>query len=417
MAQLSDDCFAFGGRLLPLAEAQARIAAGFSCRAEPEHVPLAAALGRVLAADVTAALSVPPQANSAVDGYALHYDDLVPDRPTVLKLAGRATAGHPLVGPVPRGTVARIFTGAVMPPGPDTVLMQEDCAATDTEVTVPPGIRRGANRRLAGEDILQGERALAAGRRLTPADLALLAALGRTDVAVRRRLRVALFSTGDEVQEAGEDLRPGRIYDANRVMLAALLARLDVAVTDGGILPDDAPAIRAALARAAPAHDLVLTSGGVSSGEEDHVRGAIEAVGTLAFWRVGIKPGRPVALGSLGETPLLGLPGNPVAALVTFITIGRTVLDALAGARAERLPRFPVPSAFAWRKKRDRREFLRVLLEDDQGAPRAKIFPKEGAGIITSLTGSDALAELPEGVTTIAPGDPLACIPLRLLYG
>ncbi|MBV9734310.1 MAG: molybdopterin molybdotransferase MoeA [Acidisphaera sp.] len=417
MAQLSDDCFAFAGRLLPLAEAQARIAECFSCRAAPERVPLAAALGRVLAGEITAGLCIPPQANSAVDGYALHHDDLAPDRPTVLKLAGRAAAGHPLAEPVPRGTAARVFTGAVMPPGADTVMMQEDCVATETEVTVPPGLRRGANRRLAGEDIAAGERALPHGRRLTAADLALLAALGHQEIAVRRRLRVALFSTGDEVQEPGETLHPGRIYDANRAMLAALLARLDVDVTDGKILADDAAVVRAALAKAAPAHDLVLTSGGVSSGEEDHVRAAIEAVGTLAFWRVGIKPGRPVALGSVGDTPLLGLPGNPVAALVTFVTIARPVLDALAGARPVALPRFPVPSAFAWRKKRDRREFLRVLLDDADGTLRAKNFPKEGAGIITSLTGSDALAELPEGVTSIAPGDPLACIPLRLLYG
>ncbi|MBV9782778.1 MAG: molybdopterin molybdotransferase MoeA [Acidisphaera sp.] len=417
MAQLTDDCFAFGGRLLPLAEAQARIAEQFHCVAAPETVPLPSALGRVLAGDVIASVSIPPQANSAVDGYALHHADLLPDAPTTLRLSGRATAGHPLLAPVPRGAAARIFTGAVMPEGPDTVMMQEDCAATEDSVTVPPGLRRGANRRPAGEDIAAGERALPDGKRLTPPELGLLAALGHTQVTVRRALRVALFSTGDEVEEPGRTLRHGRIYDANRFMIAAMLTTLRVEVSDGGILPDRPEPVRAALTEAARDHDLVLTTGGVSSGEEDHVRAAIEAMGSLAFWRVGIKPGRPVALGSLGGTPLLGLPGNPVAALVTFITIARPVLDRLAGAVSTPLPRFSVESGFAWRKKRDRREFLRVLIEDAAGRLRARVFPKEGAGIITSLTGSDALAELPEGVTTVAPGDTLACIPLGLLYG
>jgi molybdopterin molybdotransferase len=417
MAQLRDDCFAFGGRLLPLDEAEGQIAAHYHCVAAAESCPVPAAAGRVLAEDVIAGHSIPPLTNSAVDGYAVHFADLDPNRPTWLPVMARAAAGHPLNVAVPSGHAARVFTGAVMPEGPDTVVMQEDCSLSGEGVLIEPGIRRGANRRLAGEDIVAGERALPAGRRLTPADLGLLAGLGLTQVLVRRRLKVALFSTGDEVVEPGSPAPAGRIYDANRFMLAAMLARSGATVTDGGILPDREPAIRDALAAAAPAHDLVLTSGGVSTGEEDHVRAAIEAIGQMTFWRIGIKPGRPVALGEARGTPLLGLPGNPVAALVTFVCVARPLLDRLAGATPVLLPRFPAVSRFACRKRRGRREYLRVTLTWSEAGLNASLFPKEGAGIITSLTASDALLELPEDVTSLAPGDPARVIPLGLVYG
>lgn len=417
MAQLKDDCFAFAGRLLPLAEAEQKIEALYNCVASVEHVPLHAAAGRILAEDMTASISVPPLTNSAVDGYAVHFEDLDPDRRTWVPVVARSAAGHPLVTAVPRGHAARVFTGAVMPAGPDTVVMQEDCSPSRDGVLIEPGIRRGANRRLAGEDIAAGERALAAGRRLTPADLGLLAALGVTQLSVRRRLRVALFSTGDEVVDPGHLLAAGRIYDANRFMLAAMLARIGATVTDGGILPDREAVIRDALAAASPHHDLVLTSGGVSTGEEDHVRAAIEAIGQMTFWRIGIKPGRPVTLGEARGTPLLGLPGNPVAALVTFICVARPLIDRLAGATPIPLPRLPAASRFTWRKRRGRREYLRVTLAWDEAGLGATLFPKEGAGIITSLTQSDALLELPEDVVSLAPGDPVRIIPLGLIYG
>ena len=414
MAQLSDDCFAFGGALLPLAEAQARIAARHAVKAGIERVALAAAAGRVLARDEMAPIDLPPADNSAVDGFAVYFDDLSPDAPTTLPLLGRAAAGDVPGGALPRGHALRIFTGAVMPAGPDTVMMQEDCSVSAGCVTVQPGIRRGANRRPAGEDIARGALALAEGRRLMPPDIGLLAALGIAGVAVRVPLRVAVFSTGDEIAAAAAPLRPGQVYDANRPMLAALLARLGAVVTDGGILPDAPAATEAALRAAAAAAELVITSGGVSTGEEDHVRAAIASVGTLEFWRVAIKPGRPVALGVLDGTPLLGLPGNPVAALVTFVAIGRPLLDRLAGATHVPPPRFLVPSGFGHRKKAGRREYLRVQIGADGIARR---YPKEGAGILTSLTESDALMELPEAMTTLAPGEAAPCIPLGLLHG
>jgi molybdopterin molybdotransferase len=294
--------------------------------------------------------------------------------------------------------------------------MQEDCTAEGARVRIRPGIRRGANRRLAGEDVRAGSVVLPARRRLGPPETGLAAALGFSALVVRRRLAVALFSTGDEVAEPGAPLGRGQIYDSNRFMVAALLRRAGAVVTDGGILPDRPESIRAALADAAAAHDLLLTSGGVSTGEEDHVRGAIESLGALAFWRLGIKPGRPVAVGEVRGTPLVGLPGNPVAAMVTYMAIARPLLAALGGEAPRAIRRLPATAAFSYRKKRDRREYVRVRLTETAEGLVATRFPREGAGILTSLTESDALAELPEAMTELAPGNAIACLPLAALY-
>ncbi len=413
MAQLSDDCFAFGGALLPLADAQARIAALFAPVTGTEAVALRATTGRILAQDVRAGINLPPQLNSAVDGYAFRHADLAPGGPTRLALDGRMAAGQ-LPAPVAPGHACRIFTGAVMPDGLDTVMMQEDCTVDANAIVLPDGLKRGANARPVGEDIATGQMALAAGRRLMPPDLALLAGLGHANVDVRTPLRVAVFSTGDELIDPPAKLAPGQIYDANRMMLLGLLTRLGAVVTDGGILPDRADATASALREAAGNHDLLLTSGGVSTGEEDHVRAAIEAAGRLAFWRVGIKPGRPVALGEIAGTPLLGLPGNPVAALVTFSCLGRPLFDRLSGGVYAPPPAFRAISGFAYRKKAGRLEFVRVTIDAEGVAHR---YPKEGAGIITSLTESDALMALPETMTTLTPGQTAPVIPLGLLHG
>jgi molybdopterin molybdotransferase len=413
MAQLTDDCFAFGGALLPLAEAQARIAALFAPVTGTETLPLPRAVGRVLAGDVTAPVSLPPYANSAVDGYAFRHADLNPSGETRLKLAGRLAAGQ-MPQAVPRGVAVRIFTGAVLPDGLDTVMMQEDCSEADGTVRLPPGLKRGANARPVGEDIQTGALALPAGRRLMPPDLALVAALGLSHIAVRKPLRVTVFSTGDELVDPPSPLRPGRIYDANRAMLLGLLARLGAKTSDGGILPDRRDATAAALREAASQSHLIFTSGGVSTGEEDHVREAIADAGEIAFWRVGIKPGRPVALGRIGATPLLGLPGNPVAALVTFSALGRPLFDRLSGAIYKAPPMLLARAGFAYRKKSGRLEYVRVTLDAEGVAHR---YPKEGAGIITSLTESDALMALPEELVQLSPGDCAPVTPIGLLHG
>lgn len=418
MAQLSDDCFAYGGALIRVDDALADLRSRLVPITEREEVPLAAALGRVLAEDVVAGRPVPPHDNSAVDGYAVHFDDLSPDGPTLLPVAGRIAAGHPLAGPAERGRAYRIFTGAPMPTGPDTVLMQEDCRVDGGQVEIPPGIRRGANRRLAGEDVQKGAVILTRGKRLLPQDLGLAASIGRTRLMVHRPLSVALFSTGDEIYDPGGPVPPGGAYDANRATLAALLRRLGAEVADFGILKDDLATIRSALEAAAGRHDVIITSGGVSGGEEDHAKAALLAAGgRLHAWRLAIKPGRPVALGQLGSVPYLGLPGNPVAVMVTFFRVARPILLMLAGATAERPPRaYPVTVDFEYRKKSGRREYVRVVLQGSRdGLPVAAKHPRDGAGVLSSMVESDGLVELSEETTTVERGATVSFLPFSEL--
>lgn len=415
MAQLTDDCFAFGGKLMRIEEAVASIAERFPVIAGTETVPLGLADGRIAAEDVFAAHDLPPFANAAVDGYAVRYADLAPEGETVLPVSGRLAAGA-AAGTLAEATAIRIFTGAPMPPGADTVFMQEDVRREGDRVTLPAGLKHGANARPAGEDLGRGALAIPAGRRLRPQDLALAAATGHARIAVRRRLRVALFSTGNELTEPGAPLRPGAIHDSNRVLLATLLTRLGVAVDDLGILADDPATLPSHLAEAARDHDLILTSGGVSTGEEDHVKAAVEAQGRLMLWRLAIKPGRPLAAGLVAGTPFVGLPGNPVAVYITLLFVVRPLLARLGGALYEPPLPWPVRAGFPYRKKAGRREFVRVsLARTADGGLEARKFPRDGAGVLTSLTESDGLVELPDDATGIAPGDMLAYYPHALL--
>lgn len=411
MAQLSDDCFAFGGNLMSVEEAQALIAARIPIAEGEQEVPLAAARGRVLARDLVAPMPLPPFANAAVDGWAFRFDDLSEGAPTRFLEAGRVAAGHVPVRPVGQGEAVRVFTGAPMPGGADTCVMQEDVRREGGMILVPPGLKRGANARPAGEDVARGAVALAAGTRLGPAEIGLAAALGQRGLPVRPLPRIGVFSTGDELAEPGRTLGPAQTYDSNRFTLLALLGGLPCVATDLGILPDSAERTAAALAEAARAHDLLLTSGGVSTGEEDHVRAAIEAEGSLVFWRLAVKPGRPAAMGVVGGTPVVGLPGNPVAAVVCFLHLARPLLMRLAGAADRPLPRFVATADFAYRKKAGRREYVRVSLQAAEGETRARKYAREGAGLLSSLTQSDGFAELPEEVTEIAPGDRVTVLP------
>ena len=418
MVQLTDDCFAFDGGLIPVEAALRRVQARLAPVTGVEPQPLDDALGRILADEIVAAMDVPPHDNSAVDGWAVYAADLVPAAETRLPIGGRVAAGRSLGRPQNRGETVRIFTGAPMPagpdgaPGPDTVFMQEDCRAEGQTVVFPPGIRAGANRRFAGEDVAAGSVILRAGRRLGPPDIGLAASVGLRALPVRVPLRVAVFSTGDEVREPGGALGPGAIYDSNRFTLKALLRGLGCAVTDLGILADDRDAIRGALVAAAEAHDVLITSGGVSTGEEDHVRAAVEAEGRLDAWRLAIKPGRPVALGVVRGKAFLGLPGNPVAVVVTFLHLARPILLALAGARLPAPPRYPVRAGFGYRKKAGRREYVRVRLEPVAGGlPVARRAGNEGAGVLSSLVAADGLIELDDDALGLSEGDTAAYLP------
>jgi molybdopterin molybdotransferase len=311
-----------------------------------------------------------------------------------------------------------------MPAGADTVFMQEDCRVEGDSVVVSPGLKRGANRRLAGEDIRAGAAALPAGRRLGVQHVALAAALGLTHLNVCRRVRVALFSTGDEIVEPGSALPRAALYDSNRYLLSGLLARYGAEVTDLGILSDEPKALAAAIAAAAADHDLVLTSGGVSTGEADHVRSAVESIGHIVFWRIAIKPGRPVAMGVIpgasgsGGAAFVGLPGNPVAVFVTFVRVVRPLLLRLAGALPEPLVAMPARATFSYKKRKGRREYVRVALRvAADGAIEAVKYEQDGAGVLTSLTETDGLAELPEGVTSVEPGAMIGFLSYASLVG
>jgi molybdopterin molybdotransferase len=429
MAQLTDDCFAFSGPLLPLGQLESLIAERIAPVTPTERVVLRSARGRVIAADLKAPVDLPPFDNSAVDGYAVRHADLKADGDTTLKVAGRLTAGRRPDAPIKAGQAIRIFTGAAMPAGADTVFMQEDVTVDGDSVTVPTGLKPGANRRLAGEDVPAGNVVLPAGTVLEAQHIALAAALGVTELEVRRRLTVAIFSTGDEVVEPGAKRGAAAIYDANRYLLSALLERLGAVVTDLGILADDPDALSAALAKAAVWHDLVITSGGVSTGEADHVRTAVERIGSLVFWRVAIKPGRPVAMGVIRAAQrkayeantgaaFVGLPGNPVAVFVTFVRVVKPLLLRLAGARPQILMPLPVRVTFAYKKKKDRREYVRVALRRGaDGAIEAVKHPQDGAGILTSLTETDGLLEFAEDVTAVQPGDHVGFLSYAALVG
>ena len=411
MAQLSDDCFAQGGKLMRAEDALELLGRKIVRVTESETEALDAALGRILAEDVDSPLDVPSHDNSAVDGYAVFFDDLDPERDTVLPVTGRAAAGHPLGRAAKRGEAIRIFTGAAMPEGPDCVMMQEDCEVDGNRVVLRPGLKRGANRRLCGEDIGAGETVLHAGMRLRPQDLGQAAAVGRRELLVSKPLRVALFSTGDELREPGAPLEPGCIYDSNRATIHGLLTGMGCAITDLGILKDEAAGLRAALEAAAHDHDLVVTSGGVSVGEEDHVRGAVEALGKLHLWRLAIKPGRPIALGQIGAVPFVGLPGNPVAVMVTFLYIVRPMILRLMGGTGLTPHHFRVAADFS-HKKKDRREWVRAsLVADGAVGWRAVKFPRQGAGILSSMVESEGLVALPEEMTRLEPGTMVDFLP------
>lgn len=406
MAQLSDDCFAFGGPMMSVDEAVGIIASRVKAVGEAEAVPLLEADGRILARDLAAPLPLPPFTNSAVDGYAVGSGELPRDREQAFPVNGRVQAGAPAEPAQPSHAV-RIFTGAPMPEGTDTVFMQEDVRIDEAgRVVLPAGLKAGANVRPAGEDIPYGHVALKAGQRMRPQDVALAAAFGLTQLDVVRRLRVAVFSTGDELASPGTTRAAAQLFDSNRFMLMAMLRRLGCEISDLGILRDERVSLTGALKQAAGQHDLILTTGGVSTGEEDHVKAGIEGAGTLVLWRMAIKPGRPVAMGVIDGTPLIGLPGNPVASFVTFVHVVRPAVLALSGAKPEPLIPMQVKAAFKYKKKSGRREYVRVMLRKaSDGALEAIKFPREGAGLLSSLVETDGLAELGESVVEVGPGD------------
>ncbi len=378
--------------------------------AERESVGLLDASGRVLAADLMSALAVPPHDNSAMDGYALRVEDVT--QPAIrLPVSQRVPAGAD-PAPLVTGTAARIFTGAPIPPGANAVVMQERCRTDGDGVVVDELPRIGQNIRRRGEDIEVGAPVLSAGLRLNAARIGLAASIGVPTLNVLRRLRVAVFFTGDELREPGEALVPGAIFNSNRYMVRSLLATLGCEVTDLGIVRDDLSATRDALRRAAADHDVVLTCGGVSVGEEDHVKAAVEAEGALSLWKIAIKPGKPLAFGRVGDADFVGLPGNPVSAFVTFVMLVQPFLLRRMGLQDPMPARREVPAGFDWPRAESRREFVRVQL-DAEG--RALQHPRQGSGVLSSCAWADGLLDIAPGRSFTA-GELLPYISLRETY-
>jgi molybdopterin molybdotransferase len=396
--------------------------------AEREEVALFDALGRVLAQDLISPISVPPHDNSAMDGYAFDGSQLRPDAPLSLELVGTAFAGKARASPLAPGQCVKIMTGAVMPAGTDTVVPQEFVTLRDgslpagagaaaagglTVVEVPPGLLHpGDNRRLKGEDLLQGGVALPAGTRLLPAAIGLIASLGLPTVQVRRRVRVAYFSTGDEILSLGQPPREGAVYDSNRYTVLSLLTRLGCEVIDLGVVRDQPAALEAAFSQAARQADAIITSGGVSVGEADYTRAMMKQLGDVAFWRIAMRPGRPMAVGRIAATGpgqagavLFGLPGNPVAVMVTFLAFVRPALLRMMGASEVPLPLLKARSAEAIRKKAGRTEYQRgIVSRDADGMLTVRITGNQGSGVLNSMVQANALIVLNHGQGNIAAG-------------
>jgi molybdopterin molybdotransferase len=379
-----------------------------------ERVPLRAALGRVLAEDLVPSIDVPGHDNSAMDGYAVRASDLEADAETVLEEIGTALAGRAFAGSVGPGQCVRVMTGGVIPPGADTVVIQEIVRAEGKRIAIPPGQRAKQNVRYAGEDLKAGVAVLHAGAPVRPAELGLIASLGIGEVRVRRRLRVAFFSTGDELRSVGTPLGKGEVYDSNRYTLHGMLARMGVELIDLGVVRDDPEALREALKKASASADAIVTSGGVSVGEADFVRRLMAELGEVLFWKIAMRPGRPMAFGRIGDAFLFGLPGNPVAVMVTFYQFVREALLHLSGRTGDLAPTsLRATAASALRKIPGRTEYQRGALFHEAGVWKVRTTGQQGSGVLRSMSEANCFLVLEHERGAIAAGDPVTVQPFE----
>jgi molybdopterin molybdotransferase len=405
-----DDCYSGDPELLPVSEAKVRIDALVTPIAGVERVALRDALGRILAEPVISPMNVPGHTNSAMDGYALGGSDLPREGTRRLRVLGTAWAGRPFVGRVPAGAAVRVMTGAVMPEGTDTVVMKEQVdegvGAHGETIVVGDGHRPGQNVRAAGEDIAIGGRVLDEGKPITPAELGLLASLGIGEVGVKRRLRVAFFSTGDELRQFGDALEPGDVYDSNRYTLYGMLTRLGVETIDMGVVRDEPEAVRDAFREAARLGDAIISTGGASTGEADYIAPTLADLGEVRFWRIAIRPGRPLAFGRVGDALFFGLPGNPVAVMVTFYQFVQPALTRMMGSNVrDRSPTLRATCVSRLRKKPGRVEIYRAILEHDaDGRATVRSTGKTGSGLLHTMSDANCFIVLPEDGESVEPG-------------
>jgi molybdopterin molybdotransferase len=414
--KLNDDCFVLDKDRIAHHEALAILKSRVHPAVESEEIPLAEAAGRFLAEALVSPRPIPAHDNAAVDGYAFAHSAYNKEEGANLIVAGEASAGHSLQAKLPPDSAVRIFTGAVMPSGLDSVVMQEDARieqiGSECWVHIPPGLKQGTNRRLAGEDSKPGDVLVDVGTPLRPQEVATAAATGLDRLRCYAPLKVAIVSTGDEILRPGEAFAPGRVYDANAAMLKGLIRAAGAEPVDLGILPDNAGLVRAALLDASRRYDAVVISGGASQGDEDHVVRSIDALGKRHLWQIAIKPGRPMSFGQIGDCVVLGLPGNPVAVFVCFLIYVRPVLTRLAGGVWPEPVSFPLPASFAQKKKVGRREFWRAKLKrETSGRLAVAKFARDGSGLISSLREADGFVEVAEDVSEVKEGDMVDFIP------
>ncbi len=419
---LIDDCFLHDKDRLRHDEALDLLKERLAPVVSAQTVSLNDSLGRILAQKIAAPHPVPLHTNAAVDGYAFRHSDLTT---SALPVVGRIAAGDLEPAALPKGAAVRIFTGAIMPDGADTVAMQEDCQLENNKVSIPTGLKAGANCRQAGEDLADGDKVLDAGTRLQAADIAALASIGLSEIPVFQRLKVAVLSNGNEMRRVGDTPRPlkrGEVYDANMPLICALAASLPLEIRDCGLIRDDAAAAEAAISSAAQDNDVIITTGGASRGSEDHMLTTLDRLGKRHLWQLAVKPGRPMMFGQISRSEntadclFFGLPGNPVAAMLCFLLYTRPALLKLAGARWQTPPRFPLPANFEiTNKKPDRREFLRGILNDQGETLCVDKFARDGSGLISSLREADGLIEIAENVTQVRRGDNVSFIPFSSL--
>ena len=402
-----------GQKLMPIDEVLALLLSGANPIIETEKLPLIEAQGRILAEDLSSTIDVPPNNNSAMDGYAVQSSDLADSNEILFPVSQRIPAGT-MGTKLKAGTAARIFTGAPIPSGADAVVMQEVCTPVgegeNSAVKITGPIPTEENIRHAGEDIRTGDVILKAGTKLKPQDIGLAASVGIGEITAHKRLRVGIFFTGDELREPGETLEAGQIYNSNRHTMRGLLKNLNCEIIDLGTVGDTLEDTKAAMLKAAEQSDLVITSGGVSVGEEDYIRIALEEIGQLDMWRINIKPGKPLAFGKIGNTSFLGMPGNPVSVFATFCVFARPFILKIQGANETKANSFMVPAAFEWAKAGKRHEYVRARLAN--GA--IQIFPNQGSGVLTSTSWANGLAIIPAG-KTIQPEEMIEFIPFSEL--
>ena len=412
MTQLSNDCFKNNKKRISLEKAVSILEKRIKCIKKSQKIKLDQGLGRIVSKDIFSKLNVPSFNNTAVDGYAFKYSDINKKKKTSLTLNGRITAGQDFHKKIKKGEIVRIFTGAKIPEDLDTVIMQEDCDVHDNKIILKSGIFKGANIRKKGEDIKNGKKIISKGTKLKAQDLALIASVGINQIDVFEKLKVGIFTTGNELHEPGTKISKSGIYDSNRYCLKNLLNTINCLVIDHGIKKDNEKLIKNTLKKISKDCDLIITTGGMSVGEEDFVRKVVEENGSLNFWNIAIKPGRPVALGSVFKKPFIGLPGNPVSVMITFLKIALPTINKLSGFIISKEKEFLVTADFNFKKKKGRKEFLRVkILKSLNGQIKIKNYPNTGSGVFTSIVETDGLIELPENLTYLKKGTKIRFVP------